>query len=247
MEWNKENTALLIEHFKEKRELWDSTSIHFKDRHKKHDAWMDLADKFDTEKSVIEKKMRSLIGQFQRELKKLRSGARAEELTSKWFGFELLLFLKDKNKVRSTKEAGIPEANSQEIRVSPKKKPQEIRVSPNKKKNKTFDSLEAQKEAYGIMKELHTERKSRDDFTVFGEHIACRLRNLRDPYTIATVQNQIHNIIFQAEIGLYSGGASTSHNSFQSSSSGPANSPHTDISQFSEDFDDINKYATITG
>ncbi|CAK1595409.1 unnamed protein product [Parnassius mnemosyne] len=102
MEWNKENIALLIEHFKEKRELWDSTSVHFKDRNKKHDAWMDLADKFDTERSVIEKKMRSLIGQFQRELKK-------EELTSKWFGFELLLFLKDKNKVSSTKKAGIPE------------------------------------------------------------------------------------------------------------------------------------------
>ncbi|CAK1596286.1 unnamed protein product [Parnassius mnemosyne] len=227
MEWNKENTALLIEYFKEKRELWDSTSVHFKDRNKKHDAWMDLADKFDKEKSVIEKKMRSLIGQFQRELKKPRSGAGAEELTSKWFGFELLLFLKDKNKVRSTKVAGIPESN-----------PQEIRVSPKKKKNETFDSLEAQKEVYGIMKELHTERKSRDDFTIFGEHIACRLRNLRDPYTIATVQNQIHNIIFQAEIGLYSGGASTSYNSFQSSSSGPANSPHTDISQFSEDLDD---------
>lgn len=109
MEWNKENTALLIEYFKEKRELWDSTSEHFKNRNKKHDAWMHLASKFDTEKSVVEKKMRSLIGQFQRELRKPRSGAGAEEIPSKWFGFELLLFLKDKNKVRSTNEAGISE------------------------------------------------------------------------------------------------------------------------------------------
>lgn len=53
--------------------------------------------------------MRSLIGQFQRELKKPRSGAGAEQISSKWFGFELLLFLRDKNKVRSTNEAGLSE------------------------------------------------------------------------------------------------------------------------------------------
>ncbi|GBP73141.1 hypothetical protein EVAR_52568_1 [Eumeta japonica] len=198
MEWNKENTALLIEHFKEKRELWDSTSEHFKDRNRKHEAWMYLACKFDTEKSVVEKKMRSLIGQFQR------------EISSKWFGFELLLFLKHKNKVRSTNEAGVSEDNPQD-------NPQENRTSPKKKKKKTFgslnaqkeafDSLQAQKEAYGIMKELQTERKTRDNFSVFGEYIACRLRNLQDPLTISTVQNQIHNIIFQAEMNLYSGGA----------------------------------------
>lgn len=130
-----------------------------------------------------------------------------------------------------------------------------------------FDSLEAQKEAYGIMKELQTERKIRDNFTVFGEYIASRLRNLQDPFTISSLQNQIHNIIFQAEMALYSGGtnrigsysgsantigsnsggASTSFNrsyftsSFLNNSSGPIDSPHTDTdtSQFSEDLDDI--------
>ncbi|GBP40885.1 hypothetical protein EVAR_88946_1 [Eumeta japonica] len=155
--------------------------------------------------------------------------------------------------------------------------PQENRTSPKKKKEKTFgslnaqkeafDSLQAQKEAYGIMKELQTERKTRDNFSVFGEYIACRLRNLQDPLTISTVQNQIHNIIFQAEMNLYSGGAnrigsysgsantigsnsdsaSTSFNrgyytsSFLNNSSDPADLPHmdTDSSQISEDLDDI--------
>ncbi|CAH0730575.1 unnamed protein product, partial [Brenthis ino] len=140
--------------------------------------------------------------------------------------------------------------------------PQENRTSPKKKKTfdslnaqkEAFDNLEAQKEAYGIMKELQTERKTRDNFSVFGEYIVCRLRNLQDPLTISTVQNQIHNIIFQAEMNLYSGGAnrigsysgsantvgsnsgsaSTSFDrgyytsSFLNNSSGRADLPHTD-------------------
>lgn len=98
------------------------------------------------------------------------------------------------------------------------------------------------------MKELSAERKLRDDFTIFGEHVACRLRNFRDPYITSRVQNQIHNIIFEAEMGLYRGsGSSTRYNtdycpSPQTNTSGPMESSSygdTDISQFSEDLDDI--------
>ncbi|XP_059046765.1 uncharacterized protein LOC131842239 [Achroia grisella] len=109
MEWNKRNTTLLIEYFKEKRELWDSKCDDYRDRGKKHDAWIDLAKKFDIDKSIVERKVRNLIGQFQRELRKSVPGREADEINSKWFGFQLLLFLKDKYKDCSSDKSGILE------------------------------------------------------------------------------------------------------------------------------------------
>jgi hypothetical protein len=47
MEWAKENTISLIELFREKRVLWDSTFMDFKNRDKKHDAWSELGTEFE--------------------------------------------------------------------------------------------------------------------------------------------------------------------------------------------------------
>jgi hypothetical protein len=44
---------------------------------------------------------------------------------------------------------------------------------------------------------------ARDDASVFGEHIANKIRKM-DPITISTVQHHINNIIYQAEMGVYS-------------------------------------------
>lgn len=71
---------------------------------KKHDAWMDLASKFDTEKSVVEKKMRSFIGQFQREKRSLDRGQEQKKFLQN--GLDSSCY---KNKVRSTNDAGLSE------------------------------------------------------------------------------------------------------------------------------------------
>nr|CAI5818517.1 unnamed protein product [Callosobruchus analis] len=59
--------------------------------------------------------MRMLIGQFQRQLKKGRSGDRANApYKTKWIFFKLLLFLKDKNEPRHSTEGGVsPEQDTQ--------------------------------------------------------------------------------------------------------------------------------------
>uniref|UniRef100_A0A6P7FSD5 Uncharacterized protein LOC114332168 n=1 Tax=Diabrotica virgifera virgifera TaxID=50390 RepID=A0A6P7FSD5_DIAVI len=76
MEWSKELTTRLIELFREQRVLWDPTFMDFKNRNKKHDAWTEIAAEVKTDTSEVEKKMRMLIGQFQRELKKDKNEAR---------------------------------------------------------------------------------------------------------------------------------------------------------------------------
>lgn len=116
MEWSKENTCKLIELYRETAELWDTHSPLYKLKNKKNDAWMKIAGAMNMERTEVEKKMRCLIGQFQREVKKChalkKSGAGSDDIyESKWFAFKLLLFLKDKNKPRETIEAGILNEN----------------------------------------------------------------------------------------------------------------------------------------
>ncbi|KAL0119711.1 hypothetical protein PUN28_007864 [Cardiocondyla obscurior] len=44
----------------------------------------------------------------------------------------------------------------------------------------------------------------RDEFTVFAEHVAIRLKNIRDLRARLVAQHQINNILFEAEMGKYS-------------------------------------------
>lgn len=110
MEWSREKICELIEEFKTKEVLWDSSNMEYKNKQKKSDAWQEIAENINAEKSEVEKKVKSLIGQFQRETKKTKtkSGDGTDDTyDSKWFAFKNLMFLKDKTKPHSTREAGI--------------------------------------------------------------------------------------------------------------------------------------------
>lgn len=114
MEWSKEATIQLIELFRENDLLWDCRSKDYKNRQLKNDAFTQIAETLQVEKDAVEKKIKSLIGQFQREIKKskTKSGDGVDDIyVSKWFAFQSLMFLKDKNKPRPTLEGGINEVS----------------------------------------------------------------------------------------------------------------------------------------
>ncbi|KAF5295545.1 hypothetical protein FQR65_LT10408 [Abscondita terminalis] len=76
-----------------------------KNRNLRHDALMGIANQFNMEKQAVEQKIKNLQSQFSKELKKIKhskkSGTGTEDVyTSKWFAFESLKFLLDKNKPR---------------------------------------------------------------------------------------------------------------------------------------------------
>ncbi|KAL0821400.1 hypothetical protein ABMA28_004883 [Loxostege sticticalis] len=54
-----------------------------------------------------------------------------------------------------------------------------------------------------MIKMLCKDRKSRDEFTVFGEYIANKLRNINNHGARNTVQHHISNILYNAEMGKY--------------------------------------------
>ncbi|CAK1587005.1 unnamed protein product [Parnassius mnemosyne] len=66
---------------------------------------MEIASEFNLDKKVIEKKIRSFVGPFNRECKS-KSGAGADE-SSKWFAFKKLMFLKGKNIPSSAVDGGL--------------------------------------------------------------------------------------------------------------------------------------------
>lgn len=69
-------------------------------------------------------------------------------------------------------------------------------------KRKTPNYDQRQEEAYNLLKELQA-KKSRNQFTIFGEHVATKIEALKTSYAQNVVEHLISNILFEASIGKY--------------------------------------------
>ncbi len=111
MEWSNELVFTLIEMYRNRPNLWDCKLKEYKDKNKRHDALMEIANHFKVEKSEIERKLKNLRSTFDREHNKVvvkKSGAGAEDVyKSKWFCYKHFLFLKDRNTVRGTTDTEV--------------------------------------------------------------------------------------------------------------------------------------------
>ena len=101
MEWTKDATIRLVELFREKPELWDTSGSSYRDKAKKQIAWNEIAMTMGVGVKEVEKKMRVLIGQFQREEKKVMSRYEyGKPKDSKWFCYNHLYFIRGRYKPR---------------------------------------------------------------------------------------------------------------------------------------------------
>lgn len=105
MEWTNEKVISLIELYHARPVLWDCRLKEYKDRSKRHDAFVEIGLHFGVEKEVVERKLKNLICHFSREVKKERDSAKSgngrdEVFKSKWFCYDSMLFLKDRNRPR---------------------------------------------------------------------------------------------------------------------------------------------------
>lgn len=107
MEWCNDSVLQLINAYRIRPVLWNSSDPYYKNKNKKEDAWGEIADMMKTDSAEIKKKIQSLLASFRREKQKLKttSGMGAEEVyDTKWFAFKSLLFLKDKNRPVQTED-----------------------------------------------------------------------------------------------------------------------------------------------
>ncbi|KAK9886210.1 hypothetical protein WA026_015727 [Henosepilachna vigintioctopunctata] len=76
-----------------------------------------------------------------------------------------------------------------------------VNVSPHGTPvNAKYDSMKQSFYNKPRLEALNQESSSRDEFTIFGELIACRLRKIKNVRTKLTVQFNITNLLFDAEM-----------------------------------------------
>lgn len=108
IQWTDRKVLLLIELFRNERNLWDPRNIDYKNKNKKFDSYLQISKVLGVEKSEVERKIKNITSHFYREKKKTevkKSGSGTEDIyKSKWFAYSHLEFLKDRNTPRSTQE-----------------------------------------------------------------------------------------------------------------------------------------------
>ncbi|KAJ8929167.1 hypothetical protein NQ314_018170 [Rhamnusium bicolor] len=115
MEWSNEKVMSLIDLYRDRPVLWNCRLKEYKDRNKRHDAFVEIAVSFGGGKEEVERKLKNLICQFSREVKKerdsVKSGTGEEVYKSKWFAYQSMEFLKDRNRARGMTDTQVRFSN----------------------------------------------------------------------------------------------------------------------------------------
>lgn len=103
MEWYREQTIQLIELFRARPALWDTSSVHYRNKRMKNEALEQISHKLKCPKEEIAKKICTLRVQFSRENVKVKRAREAGTVSynPKWFGYQLLSFLNDQSRYTS--------------------------------------------------------------------------------------------------------------------------------------------------
>ncbi|CAH0560412.1 unnamed protein product [Brassicogethes aeneus] len=108
-QWTTEEVSNLIESYRAHTNLWNPKNTEYKNRIKKMDSLKEIAKLFNTNFNEVERKIKNLITQYQRErrnYKNMKKSGAGQIFKPKWFGYNSMLFLNDKNKPRRGVEAG---------------------------------------------------------------------------------------------------------------------------------------------
>ncbi|XP_064091706.1 uncharacterized protein LOC135205269 isoform X3 [Macrobrachium nipponense] len=229
MEWTREEVATLIDLYRSHTILWDPWDEEFKNRAKKTDAWKAISECMQKERIEVEKKMKNLISQFYREVKKMREKKVTQGYgiiyNSSWFAFESLKFLLERNK-HPAFEAGLQDFTNEqsssnndigmesmvsgegdeprlfECVVSNTHDDDPIMNIKKKLLKKQRDEILAE-EAFNAAQHMQKRLQERDEHELFGELVAKKIRNLPTKYAKIKTQQLISNILFEAQLGKY--------------------------------------------
>ncbi|XP_022188778.2 transcription factor Adf-1 isoform X2 [Nilaparvata lugens] len=105
MEMGNDKCLDLIDEYRKRPVLWDPKHKHYYLRNKKMEAWEEISSTLGIEIQAAKHKMCSLLGSFRREKTKVKriigAGDDCREVpASRWFAFERLQFLMDREDVR---------------------------------------------------------------------------------------------------------------------------------------------------
>ncbi|KAG5868836.1 hypothetical protein JTB14_033275 [Gonioctena quinquepunctata] len=77
-------------------------------------------------------------------------------------------------------------------------------VPKNRRQNGSTKNKDAKAdEAYNIMTTMYNERKTRDDYDIYGEYVGRKIKRLRTEHAQVTVQQLINYILCRADMGEF--------------------------------------------
>lgn len=106
-DWSVDMSLLLIDHYEQHPVLWDPKHPYYYSKNKKIDAWEAIAQSLNLDVKIVRQKMVSLLGSFRAQKSKgkksIGTGANKKDVyISKWFAFERMHFLLDRDEPRSS-------------------------------------------------------------------------------------------------------------------------------------------------
>ncbi|KAH8390027.1 hypothetical protein KR200_005652 [Drosophila serrata] len=97
--WDRDNIIKLIELYENHSVLWDVSSGDYKNKHKKQNAYREIAEALGKSDDEIKTKIHNLRTQFLQEVRRVKqkkSGqGTSDNYTSKWEFFDALKFIKN--------------------------------------------------------------------------------------------------------------------------------------------------------
>lgn len=111
--WTTEETCNLIEGYRNSRCLWDPKHSDYKNRIKKHDALEELSKMLNVSVAEVDRKLNNINSQYRRErrnYKKFKKSGAGQYFHPKWFGYNLMYFLQDKNRPNAGRDAGLEDS-----------------------------------------------------------------------------------------------------------------------------------------
>lgn len=227
MEWPTEKLLRLIELFKNNRCLWDPQDRNYKKSNIKDKAWNKISDELRRNAIETKKKMESLLASYRRERKKYElalGGSHPDKgYISKWFAFNAMSFMANRSFDRkplhdihddpldeifqqdSSRSQDSYEVNSKQVKPNGEESPRRIAtfdVSPSasNKEKECKHSCSSNRSA--------SEYKRRDASDIFGEYVSTKHRKYSD-HVKNVIEHQIAQILFDADMGLYNPGTTT--------------------------------------
>ncbi|KAB7503703.1 UNVERIFIED_CONTAM: hypothetical protein RMT77_010683 [Armadillidium vulgare] len=223
MEWPNDKILLLIDEYRKRPLLWDSSHKFYKLYNRKIEAWSELASIFQTDIYEVKRKINSLLASYRRERQKIQNSAEGEVYTSGWFAFKRMSFLMDKNTARKISytidgtDQG--ENNMENFGIAVTDTDDNVLQNNFIKEEYLEDASlacqaifkrkrEEEKQDHQIIKEFTHSAQAvvtsppRDEHSVYGEHIGNEIRKM-NYHAQCTVKHMINDIIFDAQMGMY--------------------------------------------
>ncbi|CAL1267506.1 unnamed protein product [Larinioides sclopetarius] len=236
MEWSNDDCLQLIDIYSEHPLLWDPKHPYHYSKNKKNEAWASISSTLGREEKGVRQKMTSLLGSFRSQRSKgkksIGTGKGAVEVyVSKWFAFDRMRFLLDKDEPNNTIDSqsavlDLTNLESQQADIIPTEEEQSTddvlhldtimpeptntpaetpRTSSIKRKRNQEDPRID--EAFKILKKANKnmeESSKQDMLDFYGLYIVSKMKKY-SAQTQLTVEHEINKILYHADMGFYDG------------------------------------------